>query len=117
MGGHLALAAPARDPRIEAVLAFCADPLWDDRPGSPHLAPEAWEGTALLAITTDGDPVVPPSPTRAFASLLRTRFGPAHAVSLTYPGGHLMEPRDWEDAWARARIWLEHRFPPSPGGP
>ncbi len=117
MGGHLALAAPARDPRIEAVLAFSADPVWDDRPGSPHLAPEVWEGTALLAITTDGDPVVSPGPMRAFASLLATRFGPEHAVSLTYPGGHLMDPQDWEDAWARARTWLGRQFPPSPGRP
>ncbi len=117
MGGHLALSAPARDLRIEAVIAFSADPVWDDRPGSPHLAPEAWRGTPLLAITTDGDPVVPPGPMRAFATLLDARFGAGHAHSLTYPGGHLMAPQDWEDAWARARIWLGDRFPPSPGGP
>lgn len=117
MGGHLALATPGRDSRIEAVIAFSADPVWDDRPGSPHLDLAAWRGTSLLAITTDGDPVVPPGPLRAFTSLLNTRFGPERAVSLTYPGGHLMEARDWEDAWARVRAWLRHRFPPSPGGP
>lgn len=117
MGGHLALAVPGRDPRIEAVIAFNADPVWDDRPGSPHLDLGAWRGTSLLAITTDEDPVVPPGPLRAFTSLLNARFGTERAVSLTYPGGHLMEPRDWADAWARVQTWLDLRFSAPPGGP
>ena len=53
----------------------------------------------------------------ARAIFLNTRFGPEQAVSLTYPGGHIMDPQDWEDARARARIWLGRRFPPPPGGP
>jgi len=111
MGGHLALAAPGREPRIQAVVAFNADPVWDNRPGSPHLDPAAWAQVPLLAVTADADQIVPPAPIRMFASLLNARFGADHATSLTYPGGHIMDPADWEAAWLRTLAWLERRFP------
>lgn len=114
MGGHLALAAPHRDRRIKAVLAFSADPVWDDRPGSPHLDPAAWEGVPLLAVTSDDDGTVPPAPMRTFAGLLQDRFGTDHALDLRYPGGHLLARTDWEDAWRRAVAWLDRRFPDRP---
>ncbi len=62
MGGFAALAAPQRDPRVGAVVAFLADPHWDDRTESPHLHLEAWGRTALLTVVAAGDELVPPGP-------------------------------------------------------
>lgn len=111
MGGHLALGAPGVEPRIGAVVAFNADPVWEDRPQSPHLHLETWAKVPLLAVTADGDEIVPPDSMRVFATRLQSRFGPGHARSLTYPGGHMMSPGDWEDAWDQVLSWLAARFP------
>ena len=111
MGGFAALAAPDRDPRVGAVLAFLADPHWDHRPRSPHLRPEAWEHTALLAVVATADEVVPPSGMRAFLQALAARFGPRPRLACwDYPGGHIMAPADWNDAWTKALLWLDQHL-------
>jgi dienelactone hydrolase len=107
MGGFAALAAPQRDPRVGAVLAFLADPQWDDRPQSPHLHLDCWERTALLAVVAAEDEVVPPGPLRGFLQTLTTRFNSdSRFTCLEYRGGHTMDPADWEAAWSRATLWL-----------
>ena len=108
MGGFAALAAPRRDPRVCAVVAFLADPHWDDRPQSPHLHPEAWERAALLAVVTVGDELVPPEPMKRFTRDLASRSGSASRFAcLEYQGGHTMDPADWDEAWSKAILWLD----------
>ena len=112
MGGYAALAAPLQDPRVGAVVAFLADPVWEDRPHSPHLHPGAWSHVALLAVTADGDEVVPPGSLRVFAHSLASRFGSGSRFSsLEYRGGHEMDAADWNEAWVRAILWLDLQFP------
>jgi len=111
MGGFAALAAPRQDPRVGAVMAFLADPHWDDRPESPHLHPEAWEHTALLAVVAAGDEVVPPGPMQRFTHDPASRFGSTSRFScLEYPGGHTMDPADWDEAWSKAILWLKQHL-------
>ncbi|NWJ39820.1 MAG: dienelactone hydrolase family protein [Geothrix sp.] len=111
MGGFAALAAPQRDPRVGALLAFLADPHWDDHPESPHLHPDAWERTALLAVVAAGDEVVPPGPMKRFTHDLASRFGSASRFTcLDYQGGHTMDPADWDEAWSKAALWLERHL-------
>jgi dienelactone hydrolase len=108
MGGFAALAAPQGNPRIGAVLAFLADPMWDDRLRSPHLHLDSWEHAALLAVVGAGDEVVPPDPMRSFTRALKSRFGPSSRFACReYQGGHTMDPADWDDAWGRAILWLD----------
>lgn len=108
MGGHWALAAPMLDSRVGAVVSFLGDPAWDNRSRSPHLAVEAWSDTALLAITTNQDEIVPPEPMRIFVDQLNASF-PAMAphLSLCYPGGHCMASNDWEHSWSQVIAWLD----------
>ncbi len=111
MGGFAALASPQRDPRVGAVVAFLADPHWDDRTESPHLHPEAWKHAALLTVVAAGDELVPPGPMKGFTRDLASRFGSASRFTgLEYPGGHTMDPADWEDAWSKAILWLDHHL-------
>jgi len=108
MGGFAALAAPRQAPRVGAVLAFLADPHWDDHPESPHLHLNAWEHTALLAVVAAEDAVVPPDPMREFTHTLASRFNSdSRFTCLEYRGGHTMDPADWDDAWSRAIRWLD----------
>ena len=108
MGGFAALAAPQRDPRVRAVLAFLADPHWDDHLESPHLHLDAWEHAALLAVVAARDEVVPPDPMRDFTHTLASRFNSDFRFTcLEYRGGHTMDPADWDDAWSRAIRWLD----------
>lgn len=110
MGGFAALAAPQRDPRVGAVVAFLADPHWDDRPQSPHLRPEAWEHAALLSVVAAGDELVPPGPMKGFTHDLASRFGDTSRFTcMEHQGGHTMDPADWDEAWSKAILWLnEH---------
>ncbi|MCE1203814.1 MAG: alpha/beta fold hydrolase [Holophagaceae bacterium] len=111
MGGFTALAAPRRAPRVDSVVAFLADPRWDDRPESPHLRPEAWEHTALLAVVAVGDEVVPPGPMQRFMHDLASRFGSSPRFSLLeYPGGHTMDPAHWDEAWSQVIPWLDQHL-------
>ncbi len=112
IAGYIALAGPARDPRVDLVVAFMADPAWDGRASSPHRAPEAYVGKGLFVVTGDDDAVVPPGPVRAFVRDLAARNGGAaeRFVDLRYPGGHMMDPADWDDAWGRAIRWLDARL-------
>ena len=108
MGGFAALAAPQRDPRVGAVLAFLADPHWEDHPQSPHLYLDAWEHTALFAVVATGDEVVPPDRMRRFIHALTSRFRPgSRFAGLEYRGGHTMDPADGDDAWFKAIRWLD----------
>lgn len=110
IAGYIALAAPARDPRVDLVVAFMADPVWDGRAASPHLRPEAFDGKGLFAVTGDDDEVVPPGPLRAFVRDLAERSGDAERFAhVRYRGGHMMDPADWDDAWGRAIAWLNVR--------
>lgn len=122
MGGFAALAAPQRDPRVGAVLAFLADPHWDDHPESPHLHPDAWGHAALLAVVTAGDELVPPDPMKRFTHDLASRFDSASRFTcMEYQGGHTMDPTDWDDAWSNAILWLDRHlrgtFPKGAAGP
>ena len=108
MGGFAALAAPQRDPRVGAVVAFLADPHWDDRTESPHLHLEAWERTALLTVVAAADELVPPGPMKRFTHDLASRFGSASRFAcLEYQGGHTMDPADWDEAWSKVILWLD----------
>lgn len=108
MGGFAALAAPRQDSRVGAVLAFLADPHWDDHPHSPHLHPNAWESVALFAVVAAEDEVVPPESMRQFIHELASRFSPAAPFTcLEYPGGHTLNPADWDEAWSKASLWLD----------
>lgn len=111
MGGFAALAAPQRDPRVGAVVAFLADPHWDDRPQSPHLRQDAWERTAMLAVVAAGDELVPPGPMKRFIHDLASRFDSASRFTcLEYQGGHTMDPGDWDEAWSKAILWLDQHL-------
>jgi len=111
MGGFTALAAPQMDPRVDAVLAFLADPHWDDRPESPHLDLDAWKHAALLAVVALGDEVVPPHRLRDFTQALASRYKSKLTFAcLEYWGGHTMDPADWDDAWSKAILWLDHHL-------
>ena len=108
MGGFAALAVPQRDPRVGAVLAFLADPHWEDHPESPHLHLDAWEHAVLLAVVAAGDEVVPPDPMRRFTLALASRFNSdSRFTCLEYRGGHTMDSADWDDAWSKAIRWLD----------
>jgi dienelactone hydrolase len=111
MGGFAALAAPRLDPRVGAVLAFLADPWWDDRPQSPQLDLAAWEHAALLAVVAAEDELVPPDRMKDFTRALSARFKSNDRFACwEYPGGHTMDPADWDDAWSRSILWLDRRF-------
>jgi dienelactone hydrolase len=111
MGGFAALAAPQVDPRVGAVVAFLADPLWDDRPISPHLHPKVWGHAALLAVVAAGDELVPPARMKAFTQDLASRFNSdSRFACLEYPGGHTMDPADWDEAWSKAILWLDRHL-------
>lgn len=111
LGGFSALAAPQRDPRVGAVLAFLADPQWDDRPQSPHLHLDSWEHTALFAVVAAEDEVVPPDGMRNFTRALISRFrSNLRFACQEYRGGHTMAPADWDDAWSRAILWLDRHL-------
>ncbi len=112
MGGFAALAAPQRDPRVGAVVAFLADPHWDDRLQSPHLHLASWEHTALFAVVATGDEVVPPDPMRRFTGELASRFDfDSRFACLEYRGGHTMDPADWDEAWSKVILWLDRHLP------
>jgi len=110
MSGHLALAAPSRDPRVEVVVSFMGDPVWDGRPSSPGLVPGAFAGRSLFVVTADDDEVVRPAPVRALVrALAEGSADPAQYVEVRYAGGHMMSPKAWDDAWRRAMAWLDRR--------
>ena len=111
MGGFAALAVPQQDPRVGTVVAFLADPHWDDQPQSPHLRPEAWENVALLAVVAAEDEVVPPHRMKSFTHELASRYKSRHRFAcLEYQGGHTMDPADWDDAWSSAIRWLDRHL-------
>lgn len=116
ISGCIALAGPSRDPRVELVVAFMADPAWSGRPSAPERAPAAFAGRGLFVVTADDDTVVPPARVRAFVSELAQRStDPDRYVEVRYRGGHMMDPATWDDAWTRAIAWLDRRTLPRHG--
>lgn len=109
MGGFAALAAPQLDSRVGAVLALLADPVWDDRPRSPHLHLASWGHSAMLTVVATGDEVVPPARMREFTHRLASRYrSKLRFTCLEYQGGHTMDSADWDEAWSKSILWL-HR--------
>ena len=113
MGGDVADAAGAREPRVAAVVAILGTPDWtlDGRLpeagrswASPHRAAAAFAGKPLLAINCERDDSVPPVHARRFVEAL----GAGHHEYVEYPKwGHLLSEDHWVDVWRRTLGWLE----------
>jgi fermentation-respiration switch protein FrsA (DUF1100 family) len=100
----LAFGAAAREPRLAAVVAILGDPRW--------CKPEAsrFPNTPLFAWNGGRDQHVDPRGAREFiADLQRLHPNGPYRYSEFPESDHFMEPRDWEDGWAKTLSWFrEH---------
>ena len=118
MGGYIAYAAPAREPRLAAIAPVLGSPdwrigAWPDDPllnRSPNLAPHLFAPRALLVLNAGRDRSVPPTASRKFIDELRPlyRDTPDRLDYREYPDSeHLMREQDWNDLWPRVVRWME----------
>jgi dienelactone hydrolase len=119
MGGYVAYAAGAREPRVSTVVSILGCPDWShggkypdaERLGaSPHRAAEKLAPRPLLAINCELDESVPPVFARRFVEALRPHYAaaPDSLAYVEYPRwGHLLSPDHWKDVWKRTLDWLD----------
>ena len=111
MGGFVAYAAVAKEPRLVAVVSLLGSPEWWMRPSpdSPHRHEEGFGRVRLLSMTAGRDESVPGSYAAAFHARLAARFED-HAERLRhidYPrSAHFMEEDDWNDAVRASCRWF-----------
>ncbi|MBI5542484.1 MAG: alpha/beta fold hydrolase [Deltaproteobacteria bacterium] len=126
MGGFIAFAAAAHEPRLEVIVPVLGSPDWsvcargDEAllAHSPHRSPGAFAPRPLLALNAGRDRNVPPEPTREFVEeLLRPLYSGELGSRLEYheypESEHQMRPEDWEDLWGRVVSWMG-RYLPAP---
>lgn len=118
MGAYVALAAGAREPRIDAIVSILGSPDWtpefeipvDDAAllaQSPHHEPERFPPRPLLLLNGGRDANVRPGPARDLATRLRALYGNADLVHREYPDAdHFPSEADWADLWATAVSFL-----------
>lgn len=110
MGGFIAFAAAAREPRLRAAIPILGCPDWTFRgelpaelaARSPHHRPEAYAHCRVFAWNAGLDEHVPPGPAREFLARLPGR----HLYREYAESGHFMREQDWEDGWDRTLAWL-----------
>jgi dienelactone hydrolase len=117
MGGFIALAAGAADPRIAAIVSILGTPDWTPREGhipddlqeavvqSPHLQPDRFVPRPLLFLNASHDESVRPGPARELVARLRPLYektGPtaiARLIHREYDCSHAVPEHDWADMW------------------
>ena len=118
MGGYIAFAAAAHEPRLQAFVPILGSPDWtvgargDERllPKSPHRGPRAFAPRALFAANAGQDRNVPAEAARSFVDSLRRAYvdSPGRLDYREYPlSEHFMRPEDWDDLWGKAVRWME----------
>lgn len=102
MGGYIAYALGAREPRVSVVVSIL---------GSPELwwHPHSFAPRPLLAINCEFDQSVPPGPARHYAQVLRQLYAqPERVAYVEYPKwGHLLSEEHFADTWARTLGWFD----------
>lgn len=118
MGGYIAFAAAAREPRLAAIAPVLGSPdwrigAWPDDPlleRSPHLTPQVFAPKALLVLNAGRDRSVPPTASRRFVEELRPHYRdvPDRLDYREYSESeHAMREQDWNDLWPRVVRWME----------
>lgn len=109
MGGYVTYGAVVTDRRIRAAVPLLASPEWP-HPESPHLHPDRFFPTALLAITGGADESVPPDQARAFHHILEESYrdDPERLRYVEIEGApHIMHPDDWARAIGEVVGWMQ----------
>ncbi|HVH42178.1 MAG TPA: alpha/beta fold hydrolase [Labilithrix sp.] len=125
MGGYIALAAAAVEPRLAAFASLLGSPDWTPHEGeaaaaagayaaelseSPHLRPEVFAPRPLLFLNGAHDVNVPPGPARALAERLcpiYERAGAPDALMYrAYETGHFVPPAIWDEMVETAVTFL-----------
>lgn len=111
MGGFIALAAGAFEPRLAAIVSILGTPNWTPRDGhvpddlqeavaeSPHLRPERFLPRPLLCLNASRDDSVRPGPMREFVAQLRPQYEKGHIIHREYDCEHAVPEHDWADMW------------------
>lgn len=111
MGGFIAYAAVAKEPRLVAVVSLLGSPNWWmlPSPESPHRRIEDFDRVKLLSMTAGRDRNVPRVYATVFHERLEERFADHEERFLYthYPrSGHRMEAEDWDHAIGESCRWF-----------
>lgn len=111
MGGFIALAAGAAEPRLSAIVSILGTPDWTPRDGhvpddlaaavaeSPHLVPERFVPRPLLCLNASHDESVRPGPMREFVARLRPHYEMGRIIHREYDCEHAVPEPAWADMW------------------
>jgi alpha-beta hydrolase superfamily lysophospholipase len=116
LGGFIALAAGAAEPRFDAVVSILGTPDWTPHTGdvppdlvdavteSPHLRPEKYPPRPMLLLNASRDDNVRPGGARVLTARLRPLYsaipnsGPL--IHREYDSEHYVHESHWSDMWA-----------------
>jgi len=110
MGGFIVYGAVAKDKRFKVACPIAGCPKWP-RGDSPHLKPEHFYPTALLAQNGGNDVSVWPTPAREFNQVLLPYYAaePEKLVYVEFEGeGHFMSEQGWFFLWENVLTWFKH---------
>lgn len=110
MGGYISYASPLVDRRINVAAPILGSPQWKIfHAESPHLFPERFFPTALLAQNAGADQFVPCHFARDFHRKLKPYYlsAPERIHYIEFPeAGHFMVEAEWNALWHNVIAWF-----------